>query len=102
MVKHALMALGLGVGLLGGAATAVHASTQAPARAAAHPVVRHAQAVELSEAADTVSDTDATAPCATDASGNQTGDCQDSQNQSGPQDSGGTQSRPDTVEVAGQ
>lgn len=59
---------------------ALHATT----RAAAHPVARHAQAVEPREAADTAGDANATAACVTDASGNQTGDCQNSQNQSGP------------------
>jgi hypothetical protein len=32
---------------------------------------------------------DATAPCATDAAGNQTGNCQDSQSAAGPEDQSG-------------
>jgi hypothetical protein len=37
-----------------------------------------------------VSDPDSGAPCGTDASGAETGDCQNSQNTAGPEDSAGT------------
>ncbi len=80
MMKHTLMALGLGVGLLGGAATAVHGS----ASAAPHPTAYHSvartvsvQATPVAETPEAAAETDATAACATDASGNQTGNCQD-------------------------
>lgn len=95
MVKRTLMAVGLGVGLLGGAATAVHASTQVAARpaavhastrATARPATVRAQAEEPRETADRAGEADATVPCATDGQGNQTGNCQDSQNAAGPQD----------------
>ena len=76
MMKRALLALTLGAGVLGGAATAVHASTPRNT----HPLAAHAwQQPNDAETADQAGDTDATAPCVTTASGDQTGACQDSQ-----------------------
>jgi hypothetical protein len=92
MVKRRLIILAL-LALLGGAALAVHASTLA----AAHPATNHAAmqavtyqplAAQPTPPADKAADNDARAPCATDAAGNQTGNCQDSQNAAGPEDSG--------------
>ena len=85
MIKRTLMALGLGVALMGGAATAAHASSVV----AAHPAAVQADLV-AGATGDQTMDADANAPCATDAAGNQTGNCQDSQNASGPADNGGT------------
>ena len=87
MVKRTLMALGLGIALLGGgAATAVHASTHATLRPAAAVT---ADLVGGDTGAQTA-DTDPAAPCVTDAAtGDQTGDCQDSQNTGGPADTAG-------------
>jgi len=81
--RRTLMALGLGVALLGGgAATSVHAST--------HATPSNATVMADVVAGDTgaqTADTDPTAPCATDAvTGEQTGDCQNSQNTGGPAD----------------
>ncbi len=90
MIKRTLMALGLGVALMGGAATAVHASSVV----AAHPAAVQADLV-AGATGDQTTDADANAPCATDAAGNQTGNCQDSQNASGPADNGGAEG-PDT------
>lgn len=92
MAKRRLITLGL-LALLGGAALAVHAGT----KAAAHPAATHgavqavtsqAPAAQPTRPADNAGDSDAAAPCATDAAGNQTGDCQNSQNTAGPEDSG--------------
>lgn len=94
MVKRTLMALRLGVALLGGGvANTVHASSVV----AAHPAaVVHADLV-AGDTGDTTPDADANAPCATDpTTGDQTGNCQDSQNQSGPQDTAGDQGGADT------
>lgn len=88
MVKRTLMALGLGVALLGGGvASTVHASNVV----AAHPTAVHAGLI-AGDTGDTTADADANAPCATDpTTGDQTGNCQDSQNQSGPQDNSGAE-----------
>jgi len=90
MIKRTLMTLGLGVALMGGAATAAHASSVV----AAHPAAVQADLV-AGATGDQTTDADANAPCATDAAGNQTGNCQDSQNASGPADNGGAEG-PDT------
>jgi hypothetical protein len=92
MVKRRLIVLGLLV-LLGGGVLTLHASTQV----AAHPatnlvsmqaVSSQAPAAQPSQPPDKSSDSDAAAPCATDTAGNQTGNCQNSQNTAGPEDSG--------------
>jgi hypothetical protein len=96
MRKRLLIACGLGLLLLLGAvalATSVNL-------ASAHPAASHVSNQLSSQSAaaatpestaeqssDQTSDPDANAACATDAQGNQTGDCQDSQNSSGPEDS---------------
>jgi len=87
MVKRTFMALGLGVALLGGGvANTVHASSVV----AAHPTAVHAGLI-AGDTGDTTADADANAPCATNpTTGDQTGNCQDSQNQSGPQDTSGS------------
>ena len=87
MIKRTLMALGLGVGLLsGGMATAAHAGSHGTAR----PAVSSADLVAGDSGAQTA-DTDPAAPCVTDAAtGEQTGNCQDSQNAAGPEDTAGT------------
>jgi len=90
MIKRTLMTLGLGVALMGGAATAAHASSVV----AAHPAAVQADLVG-GTTGDQTTDADANAPCATDAAGNETGNCQDSQNASGPADNGGAEG-PDT------
>ena len=95
MIKRTIMALGLGVTLTGGAATAVHASSATAAHpavahtAAAHHTARQAARVVVATDGDQTGDADADAPCATDAGGNQTGNCQDSQHSSGPADTAG-------------
>jgi hypothetical protein len=92
MVKRRLITLGL-LALLGGAALTVHASMQAEAHpatnhGAVHVVTSQTPTAQPSQPPDNASDSDAAAPCATDATGNQTGDCQNSQNTAGPEDSG--------------
>jgi hypothetical protein len=76
MIRRALMVLGLGVALTGGAATAVHAQTADP---------------------------DATAPCvAATATTPETGNCDNSQNTLGPEDTASAEGRtagPDTNNV---
>jgi len=88
--KRTLMALGLGVALLGGgAATSVHASTHASTHATTRTAAVTADVVAGDTSAQTA-DTDPAAPCVTDAAtGDQTGNCQDSQNTGGPADTAG-------------
>ncbi|MDB5058168.1 MAG: hypothetical protein JWO59_1640 [Chloroflexi bacterium] len=83
MLKRVVMATGLGLALMGGVA----AHTSVPV--SAQPVAVHADLQVLSTDAQ-VSDPDSGAPCGTDASGAETGDCQNSQNTAGPEDSAGT------------
>lgn len=121
MVKQTLIALGLGLALTGGATTAAHASSHVAAHhvAARHAIARHAAAPGPTNTTtpgtpgptdtttpgapgaetggDMAADPDATAPCAVDASGNETGNCQDSQNASGPQDNSGGADGPETA-----
>lgn len=94
MVKRALIALGL-LMAVGGGVLLSHPSPQV----AAHPQTTSTTpqptsgqtATEQPETpSDTAADNDASAACSTDASGNQTGNCQDSQNTSGSDSSGGT------------
>jgi len=69
-IKATLLALGLGVGTLGGVATIAHNSTTV----SAHILVGHARAATGQETG--AADADAAAPCTTTAVG-QTGNCQD-------------------------
>lgn len=84
MVKRMFLTLGLGLALAGGVATSVHASSQVAARPAAVQADLIVGATEAQTA-----DTDPNAPCATDVTGTQTGDCQDSQSTVGPDEKGG-------------
>lgn len=104
MIKRTLMVMGLGMALLGGVATTTFASSHV----SAHPTTARA-GVMAGETDAQAADTDVSAPCATDATGNQTGDCQNSQNASGPEDNGAAGSEgdiggPDTgnVQTGGQ
>ena len=85
MIKRVLMTLGLSAALLGGGISAVHASS----RVAAHPAAIVAADVIAGDTGAQTADTDPNAPCAVDAAtGSETGDCQNSQNTAGPEDSG--------------
>lgn len=87
MLMRVLMSLGLGVALLGGGISAVHASSHV----AAHPAAVVAADVIAGDTGAQTADTDPNAPCAVDpTTGNETGDCQNSQNTSGPEDNGST------------
>ncbi len=98
MGKRTLMAIALALMLgIGGVVATRTVAT-------AHPVVNQVSGqstglppssvskvpkVEATEQpGDQANDPDATAACATDATGQQTGDCQNSQNSSGPEDKG--------------
>jgi hypothetical protein len=94
MIKRTLLALGLGLGLAGGVVSATHTTAQVHAHpAAVHTASQaHTNAYMAAEAKARAADTDPTAPCGTDATGAQTGDCQDSQNAAGPEDNAGSSS----------
>jgi len=99
MIKRTLLALGLGMALLGGAATTGHAGSHVAAR----PAAVHADLIVSSVGAQT-GDTDANAPCvAATATTPETGDCQNSQNTAGPEDNprppGEDRQGPDTDNV---
>jgi hypothetical protein len=94
MVKRTLIALSLllivGAGVLL-SRPSVHASAQPMTSPTTVQATSTANASEQPEtASDTAADNDASAACSTDASGNQTGDCQNSQNASGSDNTGGT------------
>ncbi len=85
MIKRTLMTLGLGLGLLSGVSASAHASS----RLVAYPAVVTADLVATYTGVQTA-DSDPNAPCATDpTTGAETGDCQNSQNTAGPEDSSG-------------
>ncbi|MBF6591815.1 MAG: hypothetical protein IVW57_15005 [Ktedonobacterales bacterium] len=107
MGKRTIMSLGLALVLvLGIAALAItvngasahpaisHASSQTSIQAAPrsnHAVSSQATATATEtteQSGDSVNDPDANAPCAKDAQGNETGNCENSQNSSGPEDNG--------------
>jgi hypothetical protein len=92
MFKRTLMGAGLGLALLGGTATAVHTYGSGNAHAATVQTD-----LKVVDTAPQATDTDPTAPCAVDASGVETGDCQNSQNATGPEDSAAT-SESDTAQ----
>lgn len=92
MLKRILMGAGLGLALLGGTATAVHTTGAVAAQRAAI----HADLKVLATESQTA-DADPSAPCAVDAAGSQTGDCQDSQSTAGPADSAGAAGEGDTA-----
>jgi len=83
MLKRALIGAGLGLALLGGVAGSTHANTPVSAHRAVPADLR-----VLSTGPQAV-DADANAPCGVDATGAQIGNCQDSQNAAGPEDSAG-------------
>lgn len=87
MIKRTLMAVGLGMALLGGIATTTHASSHVQA----HPAYAAVHANLGSGGAEAqTAEADANVPCAIDATGAQTGNCQDSQNSAGGADSAST------------
>jgi hypothetical protein len=92
MIKRAILGAGLGMALLAGGFTATHTTGAAAAPQAAV----HSDLKVLSTSAQVV-DPDPTAACAVDASGVETGDCQNSQNATGPEDSAAV-SEADTTE----
>lgn len=93
MVNRTFMIVALGAALLGGAVSAAHASSTSAPRAA----TVHADLV-LSSVSDQTADTDPTAPCTGQGTAAEAGDCTDSQNTTGPEDS---TSAPGTGETTG-
>jgi hypothetical protein len=88
MFKRIVMGAGLSLAMLGGVAGATHSSGTVSAHPATHAVA--AAGVKAVTAEIQTADAASTAPCTVDAAGNEDGNCQDSQNTSGPADSAGT------------
>lgn len=89
MFRRTALILGLSIAGLTGAGMAVHAATPSAAQTA-HVTVQHTHDADST-------DTDAAAACSTNAAtGEQTGDCTDSQTTSGAQDTSGAGDAPET------
>lgn len=96
MFKRIVMGAGLSLAMLGGVAGVTHSSgtvsahpaTHAVAAAGVKAVTAEIQTADATGAADAASN----APCTVDAAGNEDGNCQDSQNTSGPPDAVGAAS----------
>ncbi|HVA90485.1 MAG TPA: hypothetical protein VNL71_11670 [Chloroflexota bacterium] len=110
MFKRMLMGAGLSLAMLGGVAAATHSS----GTVSAHPAAAHAAQtvaaaeVKATEAEVQSADAASTTPCTTDAAGNESGNCQDSQNASGgadvagPGEGEGVTAETDTVQSGAQ
>jgi hypothetical protein len=107
MSKRRLMLLGSAltllmlVGAVFAIQSSVHAMGHATPATAKTAISTAVQTQEPTETKDQAGDTDQGATCATDSARNQTGDCQDSQNTSGPEDTAGSADAPGATSKTG-
>jgi hypothetical protein len=94
VIKRTLMIVALGGALLAGGVIAVHASSHAAT--AVH------SDVTLKAVGDQTADTDASASCTGQGTAAEAGNCTDSQNSSGPEDTTGAAASETTGAAAGE